>query len=411
MITAKKQVVLITTWFPPTIGVAVNRMAAFAKYLDKTKFDVTVITLGDLQSPIQEQLFDSKIIRLQNKRWFKLPIFNATDKKFKHTFKVIWKLILLKTQGDIYKSWRQEVINKLTELNQNVTIDMVISSFSPEAAHSAAYQFCSMHPNVKWIADMRDEMSQNPLISKHEKRKFLILEKKISQRVNAVTTVSAPLVNVFKTTTMEHVERVVEIRNGFDHEFEIIPPKFNSVFTMVYCGSFYGTHKPDLFFDALVDLSGQKALPSNWKLVLVGTSQSISVPVELIKHVEFVDKVSQEKSIEYMRNADATLFLLGKSKRVGVYSGKLFDYLSVQKPVLAIADKNDVAAQLVNQLNAGFVASNDNKNEIKAAFIKTLNLWQNKEQLSIDYKGIEKLHRKYQVEKLNQLIEDLINEK
>ena len=45
MLKNKPHIVLITTWFPPQKGVAVNRMYAFAKYLENFNYKVSVITI------------------------------------------------------------------------------------------------------------------------------------------------------------------------------------------------------------------------------------------------------------------------------------------------------------------------------------------------------------------------------
>ena len=405
----KKHIVLITTWFPPIQGVAVNRMAAFAKYLDKTKFDISVLTLRENDAIEQEEMFGCKVIRLANDRFLKLPKFNSTDKKIKHYLKVAWKLTLLKTQKDIYSSWRKNVITELNQLHKIQRIHLVISSFSPETAHVVACEFCEENSTVRWIADMRDEMSQNPSISTSDKNKYLKIENRINKLADAVTTISQPHVQLFRETTMTNIRYVEEIRNGFDHDIVPTPNKFNDVFTIVYSGIFYGAHKPDIFFAAMEELEKENKLPSSWKIIFVGTSQSISIPERLKKNCEFVERVPQEKSVEYMMNADANLFMIPKLPRRGVYTGKLFDYLSVRKPIIAIVDKQDVAAELILQLNAGFVASNDNVEEVKEAVLNIYDVWNKKQNMKMDDEGIALLHSKFQVQKLNKLIEDLLN--
>ena len=48
-----------------------------------------------------------------------------------------------------------------------------------------------------------------------------------------------------------------------------------------------------------------------------------------------------------MNEMDANIMLHPRGERKGVYSGKLFDYISAQKPIIACVDKNDVAAELI----------------------------------------------------------------
>ena len=93
--------------------------------------------------------------------------------------------------------------------------------------------------------------------------------------------------------------------------------------------------------------------------------------------------------------------------RMGVYTGKIFDYLSVSKPILAVVDKLDVGAQLINNLNAGYVADFSDIAEIEFQLKAAIEGWKNHQEIKPEKSEIIKLHRKHQVHKLNLLIQDL----
>ena len=48
---------------------------------------------------------------------------------------------------------------------------------------------------------------------------------------------------------------------------------------------------------------------------------------------------------------DFNLFVHPRSERKGVYTGKLFDYISAAKPILACVDKDDVAAKMIEEFD------------------------------------------------------------
>jgi len=102
--------------------------------------------------------------------------------------------------------------------------------------------------------------------------------------------------------------------------------------------------------------------------------------------------------------------ILPADDRKGVYSGKLFDYLSVKKPIIAVIDLNDVAAQLIQQLNAGYVADFNNPNDIASSILAAFSLWKNKVSLDVDDEKFALLHRKHQVKKLELLIHKLLKQ-
>ena len=150
-------------------------------------------------------------------------------------------------------------------------------------------------------------------------------------------------------------------------------------------------------------------MPKQWKIQFLGTSRNFDIPKNFSSHIEFISRVPQEESIAYMQNADVNIIIHPAEKRKGIFTGKLFDYASVGKPILAIIDKNDVAADLIKELNLGSVADFDNISEIEQGILQSISLWKNKETLSIDREGVKQLHRKFQVAKLTRLVEQILS--
>jgi hypothetical protein len=114
------------------------------------------------------------------------------------------------------------------------------------------------------------------------------------------------------------------------------------------------------------------------------------------------------EAIHKMAEMDLNIQLHPRSEQKGIFTGKLFDYISVQKPVLALVDSEDVAAQLINEFNCGYVAEfselEENKNMLLAAFTD----WENHKLKFATNEQVESLHRNKQVEKLMKLINELI---
>ena len=401
----KKHIALVTTWFPPLKSVAVNRMLAFTKYLDKTKYKVTVITLNGGTALPKEEIHGATIFRLSNNQKIRLPKFN-NDPRMVHYLKVIWKLVLLKFYKNEFSQWTKDVEKKMTHIHQQEPIDCVISSFSPVAPHLASYDFCEKHKAVKWIVDMRDEMSRNPQIDVATKRYFESVEKKIAKRATALISVSIPIVNYFKEAT-PNIKKYLEIRNGYDNE--IIPKRqfVNDCFTILYAGNFYGKRKPHTFFEALVSVVNDGEMPEKWMINFVGTPKNFNVPKAIENNITFTTQRTQEECVDLMNNADVNLLIQPFVGRKGVFTGKVFDYLSVQKPILAVVDEQDVAAQLINTLKLGYVADFENINQIERQIRLAVDDWKNKRPIQSNIADIKKMHRKFQVKKLEQLIDSI----
>ena len=382
-------------------------MDAFAHYLNLNGFEVTVIALKENSDQLSYEFKDGiSIYRLTNQVLIKRPKFYAGEPKWKHLIKVGWNLISARLDSLPESGWMKAATAKLSELNLEKKIDLVISSFSPVEAHLAALSFLSKNRDVKWIADMRDEMSMNKLIPLSAQRKLSRVERKMALRADAVTSVSEPILTQFRKL-MPEVKNFEEIRNGYNHEF-VFNVTFNDKFTIVYAGTFYGLRKPTTFFAGLQKALNQVAF--DFEIVFVGTHHNFNIPQEFIRNCRFIAKVTQDEAIQLMADADANLLVLPEIETKGVYSGKIFDYISVMKPIIAVVDQYDVAATLIRELNAGFVADFNDENAISDAIKNAYQLWLQKERLPIESEQVKLLHRKHQVEKLELLIHKILKQ-
>jgi len=403
----KKNIVLITTWFEPLESVAVNRMSAFAKYFDYEKYNLDIVTVGNEHATGSVKENNYQVHRIYVKEPLKIN-FKSGESKIKHKAKVAIRKLILAVRGDEHKRWIKLAKAKLNELYQDKKIDLIISSFSPAAPHLVALDFCKKN-KVKWIVDMRDEMSLNPQNSSVQKGFYESIEKEINQYANGLISVSAPIVNYFKNL-LPNIKYFEEVRNGYDHTLSFDDYNFNEVLTFLHAGSFYGTRKPDTFLKAMLELEKEGKLDFDWKFICAGAAKNFDIPNQIQTHVEIMARLSQQESLELMRNADVNVMIQPPTGRHGVYTGKIFDYLSVSKPILAIVDTNDVAAELISELNAGYSVEFDDISAIKSTILQLVSNWKNKIALQMNHSEIPKLHRKFQVQKLNKLIDKILNE-
>ena len=399
----KRHIVLLTTYYPPIQSVAVNRMLAFAKYLNKQYFQLTVVTLSKSNVSSDSLEADVRVIRLANVHWVKRKATVPGESRLKHTLKTTWNFLLNKLNYPEYPGWQKSAYNKLLSLHSQLPIDGIISSYAPVETHLVALAFCKTYNSVKWLADFRDEMSGNPYLSQKVRTYFKSIEAQLNERVNAVSSVSEPIIENLKGL-MPQVPHFLTIMNGYDHSYTF-PYQFNPVFTITMAGTFYGASKPTTFFEGLerfCSRTGHKV-----KIRFVGTSKNFAIPDFIKSDVDFIERVTQDEALRFMAESDANLMVLPIVEWKGVYSGKLFDYLSVFKPIIAVVDTTDVAAKLIKKCNAGFVANFNQVHEIDQAIEEAYRLWEQHQELQTDKNYIQTLHRKNGVEKLNQLLINL----
>lgn len=400
----RKHIVLVTTWFYPVNRVACYRMNSFAKYFDTQKYKISVVTItGEENLLYRDQHFNAEIYRVPSNKLIRKRRQKTSDNWFVHKLKSLNNVIVGKISKEDYPGWSKNATKELFKLHLNNPIDLLISSYAPVDAHLATLKFFDANPEVKWIADMRDEMSKNPFISAAEKERLNLVEIELAKRIDGLTSVSKPILEGFEEIMKNDKIQYLEVRNGFDHNKKPYR-NFNDTFTLLYAGTFYGKRKPDTLFEALLSLKAKGELPEDWKFQLLGTHANFPIPVELKAHLEFLPTADNETAVDMMFKADCNVLIHPPMGVKGVFTGKLFEYVSAHKPILSLVDKKDVAAELIDEQGAGFNADFNNTQEIEEAFLKVYNLWKDREYLPFDKVKVQTLHRQHQAKLMQELI-------
>lgn len=399
----KERIALVTVYFPPQQGVAVNRMSAFAKYLSED-YEVEVFTLGKENITVS----DKQLIHYNaTPAIFDKVQHKQSDSKVLHHFKTLLNIIMIYLGISKYRSWSKKSRKQLLKRHQENPFDVVISSFAPVEAHEVAFLLKKDHPSVFWIADMRDEMSRNPFALKRVRHKLRKKELHYQNYIDVLTTVSEPILSDFKLL-MPGVKSFEVVRNGFDHSR--VPSHFrNDRFTMLYAGTFYGINKPDRFLE-MIDSLLQENKIEDFRIRFLGTSRNFTIPKSVEPYIEFVPKVTYEEAILEMDRADCNLLFCPPFETKGRYTGKVFDYISVEKPILALIDTEDVASDLILDINAGKVGDFYDMEKAKENLLTIYNQWKSKVEHSFDSEKVKGLHRKVQVEKIKTLISNRKNQ-
>jgi len=404
----KIHVILLSVYFPPILSVASNRMIAFAKYLDKDKFNVSVVALYSDGSENIELPENIKVYYVKNSQFFKLATFKVHSPYFIHKLKALWNKIIISLNIHEYSSWQKGASKKLREIIKPNSRTVVLSSFPVEAPLYIALNIKKEFPEIKIIADLRDALSTNPFVNEQIRNRYDNLEKRVLQSADIVTTVSEPIIDDLKIKSTNCKIIFSEIRNGFDFLPGSIN-KANEIFTIAYAGTFYADRNPTHFFNALINLIETKQIDAPI-VNFLGVSGGIIIPKALKEIVNCFERVEYEQIIPVLKTSDALLLIQPGNGFKGLFSGKLFDYLGAMKPIIAAIDKTDVAAALIKDCNAGFVASFNDEKEIADAILSAYKLWKNKECLKFNEELILEHHRSKQVQKLNQLILSLFHE-
>ena len=107
---------------------------------------------------------------------------------------------------------------------------------------------------------------------------------------------------------------------------------------------------------------------------------------------------------------DANLVIHPTTQRKGVYTGKLFDYISARKPILALMDESDVAAQLIRDFDCGYICDNSNIQGIKQQILDIQLDKLNQVAKVASQTNIDSLHRSQGVDVLKKIINNILDE-
>jgi glycosyltransferase involved in cell wall biosynthesis len=401
----KKNILLISIYYPPIASIASNRIESFAKYLDKEKYNVFVHTIV---AQSEYDLDSVEVHRVKNDVFFKSLLFTKRTNKLLHYSKVIYNKFVNYFFENEYRGWIDASLKTLPDFIKEQNIDVMLSTFAPTAPHIVALELKKRNPSLKWIADMRDEMSMGLGLSDKIRKDYKELENNIFTYGDALTSVSKPIVDEFSSMCKNDKMLFREIRNGYDFELEETL-KNNDSFTITYTGNFYGERNPNNFLKALNNIVTNEST-KKIKVQLVGVKTHFDIPPLLQQMVEVIPSVAHEKAIEIMKQSDALLLIHPKNGRKGIFTGKLFEYLATLTPIIALVDEEDVAAKLIKDANAGYVCDNSNIEKIEEILIQAYDEWENKIPREFNKEIVKKHHRKEQTKRLENLIEELYHE-
>jgi hypothetical protein len=271
------------------------------------------------------------------------------------------------------------------------------------------------HQNdIKWLADFRDPWSdlyynkdfKQRIFAKNKNKK---LEEAVLKNADCILTVSTTLQQEFSKIA----KRVAVITNGFDEEFldseKVI---LDANFSISYIGLLPKQSNPSLFFKVLKRLCQENvAFKNDLQINFIGDiSEEVKTEIELndlVENTNFVGYVSHQKAIVYQKKSQVLLLLIPDVKNnKGILTGKLFEYLTANRPILAIGPEEGELSTILRETNAGVVINFDAEEKLEFQ-IRELYLKFKEEKLIVSATNIQKYHRKELTKNLAFLLKSL----
>ena len=422
------KVLIITYYWPPAGGSGVQRWLKFVKYLRDFGIEPVVYTVENPKYPILDESLQSDIPK--GIEVLKQPIFEPNsilsffgkkktesagflDPNPSFFGKVLQYIRANYFIPDARKYWIDPSVKYLKNYISKNNIDAIVTTGPPHSMHLIGLKL-KQQLGVKWIADFRDPWTeidyfhQLPL-SKKAINKHHFLEQEVLLNADKVLVVGSTM----NKNYAKFNNNVVTITNGFDGEIITSETKLDSKFTITHIGLMNSDRNPKMLWEVLTEIILEnKDFSEDFKLKLIGKVDSTVIKEittnYLKKNVELIDYVSHNEAIEFQKKSQVLLLLLNNVPSAkGIITGKIFEYLMVNRPILAIAPLDGDLAEILNKTNAGKVVDFEDNETLKSTILDLYSKYK-KGNLRVDSNNVEQFHRKELTNKLAEVIKNTV---
>jgi len=411
------KVLLVTMYFPPAGGGGVQRPLKLATHLPALGIETHVLAPDDpkwlhrddeLRPPTQAFVHRARYLgpkaRLPSEE---LRGLTGVDLAVAQARLAGRRLLL----PDASVTWAPTAIPAAVRIVRSEGIDAVVTT-SPPLSMNLIGAGVKRLTGVRWVADQRDSLVQNA--DRRFERKAVQAKEKALERVvrlvarhaDGVVAVSDSIADEIRAYEPAGEVRVIPNGSDFD-DFAGLEYRPGERFRITHTGSFFGKRNPRAFLSALAssDLADVVAR-------FVGDFRSIDREwvqgLDLGDRLELLDYLPHRRALELQRDSEANLLLLPEAGGRGkvVPSGKIFEYLAAERPILAAVPTDGAAAQLVRETGAGVVVPPDDEDAIREALVGLHARWRAGRLADgyLDDDERRKLSRETRVEELAELL-------
>jgi glycosyltransferase involved in cell wall biosynthesis len=381
------KILLVTLYFPPAGGGGVQRPLKFASHLPAHGIETHVLAPDN-----QDWVHGDEDLALPTQAWVhRVRYVGPKDVKPAELLYGKEGLARVGTQAtllgrrllvpDENVPWSTVALPTALRLVRNEGIDVVLTTSPPGSLHllGAAVQKAT---GVTWVADLRDSLVAHPHRRGDQSRLVRLKEKAaggvarlVASRADAIVVAADAIAE--EARALEPRGRVVTIANGCDFDdFAGLEHRPSERFRLTHAGSFFGRRDPRPFLRALAD-SGLEDVVVRFVGDFRSSDREFAEGLGLGDRIELDGYVPRRRSLELQRDSEALLLLIPEAggRGRGVLSGKVFEYLAAERPILAAVPPDGAAAALIRDTGAGIVAAPDDPAALRDALVELHGRW------------------------------------
>lgn len=430
----KPSILLVSYDFPPIGGGGIQRNVKYMKYLNKFGWDTNVLTVKErdyyvFDYSLLEEIKETNIIKSDSfdpasiiykikkwrSSWKKSPADNSSATNqgginegsfLLSIYRIVRDWLMI---PDTYGGWIPFAYQKGKQFIKIQRPTILLATF-PYASNAIITYKLAKKFNIPFVIDFRDPWADDPYVkfptfihrSLHN-----YLERKMINAAAQVIVYGDALKKQFEQKYPNIVNKVHVITNGFDPEdfaeLQPIQKKPNKI-RIVYSGAVYIDRREvyKCFISALSKLSIEHL--NKLEVIFVGdklqwTADLVS-EYKLENIVSFTGYLSHKESLEYLKSADIALMFLKKGDTHAL-TGKIFEYIGLEKPIMACVEPEGACATLLKSLEntQGIVAPDDIE-----GMTNVLTLFANGDIKQINVEKTEIYSRKYHAKQLEEIL-------
>ena len=410
------KVLLVTLYFPPAGGGGVQRPLKFATHLPELGIETHVLAPDEPKSiHVDEELPPPSLAWVHRVAFIgprgRTPAEEVHGQMglelYRRRALLLGRKLLLPDES---VSYNLTAIPAAIRIVREEGIDVVMTTSPPPSIHfiGAAVKRAT---GARWVADLRDSIVANPQRSstsvgdKIREQGLGAVASLVARSADAVVTVSEPIAEEVRARGARG--RVVTISDGSDFEdFAGLDYHRGERFRITHAGSFFGKRDPRPFLTALSRVDGVTA-----RFVGDFRSADREWSAGIIDRVELIPYAPRRKALELQRDSEALLLLIPEAggRGRGILSGKVFEYLAAERPILAVVPPDGAAAALLRETGTGVVVAPDDIDGIARELAAMRDRWREGalEPTTLAPEWRTTLSRRSRVEELAELLHTL----
>ncbi|GCD77830.1 glycosyl transferase family 1 [Thermaurantimonas aggregans] len=430
---SNNKLLIITYYWPPSGGIAVQRWLKFTKHLKNLGWEPIVYTPSNPELQYEDPSTLKEIpegIEIIKKPIFEpyalYQIFTGNKKKEtgfgfagQNKKKTFLNELSVWIRGNFFipdarMFWIRPSIGFLTEYLKKNPVNAVITTGPPHSMHLIGLRL-KKELGIHWIADFRDpwtniDFYRELKLTKWADARHRRLENQVLWSADAVLVVSTDMKKEFeaKTTKPIHV-----ITNGFDpEEFEETEVKTDQKFVLTHVGTLPPSRNPVVLWKSLKYLC--ENIPhfrSDLVIRLVGKVDAVILEsikdFGLEKQLEWIPFVPRKEAIKFQKSSQINLLIVNNTPNAaGIMTGKLFEYLAAGKYILGIGPEDGDMSRVLEETKAGRTVGFDNSEKAIAVLSDLYNQYQ-KGGVLVQTESIYKYSRGYIAKEISEIIKNL----